>query len=118
MGDVVLASGSDGATGIVILLFLLSAYVLPGIIASARKNPNSGSVWVINIFLGWTFIGWIVALAMAFGGNAPKAAAPLATGWQCPECKAPVSQAARFCPSCGVELATGGERSRRYTRQP
>jgi hypothetical protein len=24
-----------------------------------------GSVVVINIFLGWTFIGWVVALAMA-----------------------------------------------------
>jgi hypothetical protein len=27
--------------------------------------PNLGSVAVINTFLGWTFIGWVVALAMA-----------------------------------------------------
>ncbi|HXA88731.1 MAG TPA: superinfection immunity protein [Mycobacterium sp.] len=27
--------------------------------------PNAGSVAVINLFLGWTFIGWVVAPAMA-----------------------------------------------------
>jgi hypothetical protein len=35
------------------------------IIAGVRHVPNIGSVAIINIFLGWTFIGWIVALAMA-----------------------------------------------------
>jgi len=41
------------------------AYLLPSLIAAGRKVPNLGSVLVINIFLGWTFVGWIVALAMA-----------------------------------------------------
>jgi hypothetical protein len=30
-----------------------------------RKVKHQGSVVVINLFLGWTFIGWVVALAMA-----------------------------------------------------
>jgi hypothetical protein len=38
---------------------------LPTIIAVARKVTNQGSVLVINFFLGWTFVGWVVALAMA-----------------------------------------------------
>jgi hypothetical protein len=48
-------------------LFLLAGglYLLPGIVAQSRKVRNTGSIWVINIFLGWTVIGWIVALAMA-----------------------------------------------------
>jgi hypothetical protein len=29
--------------------------------------PNKGSTIVVNVFLGWTFIGWVVALAMACG---------------------------------------------------
>ncbi len=41
-------------------------YLLPLIVALSRKVPNVGSIVIINIFLGWTFIGWIVALAMAF----------------------------------------------------
>jgi hypothetical protein len=57
---VVLASALDGA-----VLILLSRYFVPSIIAAARKVPNIGSVVVVNVFLGWTFIGWVVALAMA-----------------------------------------------------
>jgi hypothetical protein len=41
-------------------------YFLPTIIAVARKVRNQGSIVVINFFLGWTLIGWVVALAMAF----------------------------------------------------
>jgi hypothetical protein len=40
-------------------------YLLPFIIGDIRGVPNVGSILVINLFLGWTFIGWVVALAMA-----------------------------------------------------
>jgi hypothetical protein len=48
--------------------FIVAAclYFLPTIIAVARKVRNQGSIVVINFFLGWTLIGWVVALAMAF----------------------------------------------------
>jgi hypothetical protein len=47
------------------LLMLL--YFVPTIVAIYRETPNKGSTIVVNIFLGWTLIGWVVALAMAFG---------------------------------------------------
>lgn len=47
------------------LLIVLGLYFLPTIIAFSRKVINRGSVAVINVFLGWTLIGWVVALAMA-----------------------------------------------------
>ena len=47
-------------------------YMLPAIIAGARSHRSYGSIAVVNIFLGWTFIGWIVALSMAFSGNTAK----------------------------------------------
>ncbi|MBY4575974.1 hypothetical protein ACN94_20730 [Gordonia paraffinivorans] len=47
------------------LLFLIGLYLLPSIIAQLRKVPNKGSTIVINVFLGWTIVGWVVALAMA-----------------------------------------------------
>jgi hypothetical protein len=52
---------------VVILIVLLSivSYWTPAIVAWIRHVPNAGSVTVINGFLGWTVIGWIVALAMA-----------------------------------------------------
>lgn len=43
----------------------LSMYFLPTIVGFSRRVVNRGSVAVINFFLGWTLIGWVVALAMA-----------------------------------------------------
>lgn len=40
-------------------------YFLPALVAFARHVRNTGSVLVVNLFLGWTIVGWIVALAMA-----------------------------------------------------
>jgi hypothetical protein len=63
------ATDSGAAVGGVSLLFLVLgvAYFLPTIIAVARKLRSIGPVVVINAFLGWTFIGWVCALAMSFG---------------------------------------------------
>ena len=47
------------------LLLVACLYFLPTIVAVSRSVPNVGSVAVINVFLGWTFVGWVVALAMA-----------------------------------------------------
>jgi hypothetical protein len=47
------------------LLVVLCLYFLPAIVAVTRKVRHQASVVVINLFLGWTFIGWVVALAMA-----------------------------------------------------
>ena len=48
------------------LLVSLGLYFLPTILAFSRRVVNRGSVAVINLFLGWTVIGWVIALAMAF----------------------------------------------------
>lgn len=62
-------STRTGGGGIIIALCILAivggAYFLPTIIASSRKHHNIGTIAVVNVFLGWTFIGWVVALAMA-----------------------------------------------------
>ena len=45
--------------------FFLIVYFTPTIVARGRSAPDLGSVIVINLLLGWTLIGWIVALVMA-----------------------------------------------------
>lgn len=52
--------------GAIIVACVSLFYLLPGCIATIRNTRDSGMVWVINIFLGWTILGWIVALAMSF----------------------------------------------------
>jgi hypothetical protein len=45
----------------------LVIYWVPTIVAVIRRNglPNLGSIVIINLFLGWTLVGWVAALAMA-----------------------------------------------------
>lgn len=47
----------------------LFAYLFPTFIAVARGKRHPGAAVVVNVFLGWTIIGWIVALAMAVAGD-------------------------------------------------
>ena len=49
-----------------ILAFLLFAgYFFPTIVAALRRKSNTLAITVLNIFLGWTLIGWVVALVWA-----------------------------------------------------
>ncbi|KQV12513.1 MULTISPECIES: superinfection immunity protein [unclassified Kitasatospora] len=70
-------ASSDGLTvGLVVLVIVAALlYFVPTVIALVRGVPNRGSVVVINVFLGWTLIGWVVALAMAVRSGAPGSGA-------------------------------------------
>lgn len=42
-------------------------YLFPSFVATGRKNRRAGQIFALNLFLGWTFIGWVVALIWAIG---------------------------------------------------
>ena len=48
--------------GILVFLLLLALYFLPTIIALVTKKRNALAIFVLNFFLGWSLIGWVVAL--------------------------------------------------------
>ncbi len=48
-------------------------YFLPTIIAAVRSKRDVISIAVLNIFLGWTLIGWIIALVWALKEDVPLA---------------------------------------------
>jgi hypothetical protein len=48
----------------VIVAILTAGYMLPWAIAAVRDVPHWLVFW-INLLLGWTIIGWIVALVMS-----------------------------------------------------
>jgi Superinfection immunity protein len=70
----------------VMMLVMVPGYLLPTIIATTRNIPNAGAVAVINIFLGWTCLGWIVALAMSVGGTRPATPVAWPATKKCPDC--------------------------------
>jgi len=50
----------------VIMLWLLAIglglYLVPVLIATARRHHNRFAIIALNVFLGWTFVGWVIAL--------------------------------------------------------
>ena len=49
-------------------------YFLPSIIALARSKRDVVAILLLNFFLGWTAIGWIIALIWAVKMDAPAPA--------------------------------------------
>lgn len=45
-----------------ILVLLLVGHFLPSIIALARGHHNGFAIFLTNLLLGWTVIGWVIAL--------------------------------------------------------
>ena len=107
-----------------LLIILLVPYFLPTIIAILRKKRNAGAVAVLNLLLGWTVIGWIVALVWALTADSPTVPVVNVTAYPppsqpasgfpgspapppaafCQTCGARLSADARFCPSCGRSI--------------
>jgi hypothetical protein len=46
-------------------------YFLPSIIAFARSKRDTSAIVLLNFFLGWTLIGWVVALVWAAKNDVP-----------------------------------------------
>ncbi len=40
-------------------------HFLPTIVAALRNSRNVVGIFLVNLFLGWTVIGWVVALIWA-----------------------------------------------------
>jgi hypothetical protein len=53
-----------------IIFVLLFPYFLPTIIAIVRRKANAGGIFVLNLLLGWTLIGWVGALVWALSADA------------------------------------------------
>jgi hypothetical protein len=50
---------SIGIWQVILLLILTVPYFLPTIVAMLRGHPQTGGVFLLNIMIGWTGIGWL-----------------------------------------------------------
>lgn len=71
-------------------------YFLPTYEAASRKHPNIGAIAAVNAFLGWTLVGWVVAIAWALKRAEPVIIVPAAP--------VPTAAATRLCPFCAEEI--------------
>lgn len=44
---------------------ILVAYFFPAIIAAVRGHHQKNAILILNLLLGWTFLGWVIALVWA-----------------------------------------------------
>ena len=56
----------------VMLGIALGIYFIPSLVASDRGHHNTGAIIVLNLFLGWTLLGWVLALVWASTQVRPK----------------------------------------------
>jgi len=56
----------DTFFAIIMVFFGIAIYFLPTIIAASQKKKNTSAILALNIFLGWTIIGWVISLVWAF----------------------------------------------------
>jgi hypothetical protein len=54
-----------------ILGFGFVLYFLPAIVAFGRSKRDAGAILVLNFLLGWTAIGWVIALVWALKQDVP-----------------------------------------------
>ena len=47
------------------LIFVIGMYLIPTFVAGARKHHNTPAILALNLLLGWTLLGWVLALVWA-----------------------------------------------------
>jgi hypothetical protein len=52
-------------TGTVIVVAIIYFYFLPTITAGEKGKENTKAIFFLNLVLGWTVLGWIVAMVWA-----------------------------------------------------
>jgi len=48
------------------LVALIVLYFLPAIIGKSNKHSKFGTIFLVNLLVGWTVIGWAACLIWAF----------------------------------------------------
>jgi Superinfection immunity protein len=57
---------------VLFLLLIGCVYFLPFAAALKRGRKNKAPLFFLNLFFGWTIIGWIATLIWAFLDEAPE----------------------------------------------
>ncbi len=48
-----------------LLLIVAALYFIPTLVAVNRKHNSTGAIFLVNLLLGWSFLGWVLALVWA-----------------------------------------------------
>lgn len=57
---------------LILVVGFLTLYLLPWLVASARRHPQTTAIAVLTVLGGWTGVGWLGALVWAVIRTAPE----------------------------------------------
>ena len=86
------------------LLLLVILYFLPAIIAHDKADFTG--ILLLNLFLGWTIVGWFIALIWACSAHREVRVhyVPVSSGRFCSHCGTLGPTGAHYCSACGRDL--------------
>src|SRR5207245_11070914 len=63
---------------VAVIAGLALLYFLPALVAWINRRKNAAAITLLNLFLGWTFVGWVLPLVLACipDGHALQASLP------------------------------------------
>ncbi len=59
-------SGLGGLFFLIVVGLSIALYFIPAIVASRKGRRQATAIFVLNLFLGWTVLGWVGTLVWAF----------------------------------------------------
>lgn len=84
---------------LLLLLLAIVVYFIPVLVAGFRDHQNRLAILMLNLFLGWTLLGWVVALVWACMSTQSAVDARA-----CPQCAEPIRREAKKCRHCGANV--------------
>lgn len=76
----------------IVVFFLI--YFAPWLVAKSKKHSSSGAIGLVNLFFGWTILGWVIAAAWA------SCIKDLSQHIVCSGCREMIHSKATVCPHC------------------
>jgi len=86
------------------LFFLTLLYFLPSILGKDKKD--AGGIFLLNLLLGWTLVGWVAAMVWACASDRPvylPYMVPAGVRF-CSRCGTQSVSVVHYCASCGARV--------------
>src|SRR5689334_246514 len=82
-------------------------YFIPSLEARRRRVSHRDAIFVLNLLLGWSLLGWVAALIWAMTDHTTEGVATTERRSACPLCSEAILSTARVCRYCGSVLPPG-----------
>jgi Superinfection immunity protein len=108
MPRISLFTGDDVVITLLWLGCAVAAYFAPTLIALKKRNIRA--IFALNLLLGWTLVGWVVALVWSLTREeiviVPANPVPpvMRSSVLCKSCGKYSELSSKFCSTCGAEI--------------